>query len=435
MAEMDIPEFADWTSPSGLVGGGSQTQRIMDEIEALKNWTQSHAGLDAWAAGPDYPHPSQRIRSLYFFEGNGRLNENGFQLIAFAPSVADRGIYWLQDYSPTPSLSAPAVMLTGYTNQLGTLPANAQGVWRATAGVNSTELRVDIYGNSSASIMDVLAIHSGNSVHFLVFNDTSAAPMNRGIGVTGGVLWIGGGTSDLGMNDGALYFRTDTFKFRARANGVTENLATEAYVTTAIAAIPADQDNIWPYAAKTTTYITLATDGFIRADATAGNFVITLITAVGNTGLIQVFKKIDATNNTVTLDANTTQTIDGALTYVLSTEDQSVTIISDGANWHVIASSSPAGYAAKTTTYTALPSDTYLAADATSGSFTITLYPAIGNAGRTLTILKPTTNNVVTIDGNAAETISGQATYALSARYSYVTLLCTGTAWFIVGAG
>jgi hypothetical protein len=236
--------------------------------------------------------------------------------------------------------------------------------------------------------------------------------------------------------DGMLWYRSDTDKFRARINGATENLATESYVTAAIAAIPADQDNIWPYVAKTTTYTTLATDGFVRADATSASFTITLITAVGNTGLIQVFKKIDATNNTITLDASSTQTIDGALTYVLGMEDEFVAIISDGANWHVMGRSTPPRYTAVATTYTTLQRDSFVACDATSGAFTITLLTAVGCAGLTQTFKKTDSSaNAVTIDASSTQTIDGLTTYALSAQYSWLTIVSNGANWLISGAG
>jgi hypothetical protein len=37
----------------------------------------------------------------------------------------------------------------------------------------------------------------------------------------------------------------------------------------------------------------------------------------------------------VTVDGNASETIDGALTYALAVQYQSITIISDGTNWHI----------------------------------------------------------------------------------------------------
>ena len=321
--------FTDWTTAGG--GPSTLTSRQMrvltDKLDALDKWQKAHTGLDAWAAGPDYPHPSQKVRVLQFFEGNGLLNNNGFQFIGFSDLETDRGLFWVQEYTEEPYSAYPLTSLHGVVSPLATLPSYAYSTWRAATSIgNYSSLVID--GTSSRSSLDVSALHSGTSVHLLVFNDTSTAPMDRAVMVRGAVLNIEGGPLDLGMNDGSLYYRTDTFKFRARINGATENLATESYVTTAIPTTMNKQ----PYAAKTTTYVTTATDGVIALDATAGSFTVTLVTAVGNAGLTQTFKKTTAAN-VVTIDANTTQTIDGALTYALVARWSWLTLVSDGANW------------------------------------------------------------------------------------------------------
>lgn len=53
-------------------------------------------------------------------------------------------------------------------------------------------------------------------------------------------------------------------------------------------------------------------------------------------GTIYIIKKTDSSVNTVTVDPNGSETIDGAATYVLTLQYQTVTIISDGSNWHII---------------------------------------------------------------------------------------------------
>lgn len=72
----------------------------------------------------------------------------------------------------------------------------------------------------------------------------------------------------------------------------------------------------------------------------------------------------------------------------------------------------------------------------TSGQLTVTLPPVSGLGGRTYHIKKISatsspTNDVV-IDGNASETIDGATTYTLDIQYESVTLVCNGSAWYIV---
>ena len=91
---------------------------------------------------------------------------------------------------------------------------------------------------------------------------------------------------------------------------------------------------------KTTDYTVVASDGddvLILADATLGNMTITLYTAVGNSGRKIRVVKVDSSANTVTVDASGAQTIDGALTQVLSAQYRRINIASNGSNWLIFA--------------------------------------------------------------------------------------------------
>lgn len=78
--------------------------------------------------------------------------------------------------------------------------------------------------------------------------------------------------------------------------------------------------------------------------------------------------------------------------------------------------------------------DRVILADAGAGAVTVTLIAAAGNEGRVVTIKKVDASaNAVTIDGSGTETIDGAATQVLSAQYEDITVVCDGTAWFIIG--
>ena len=85
---------------------------------------------------------------------------------------------------------------------------------------------------------------------------------------------------------------------------------------------------------QTGAYTALIGD-VVLADGTSGAFTVTLPTAAGNKDGIITVKKIDNINN-ITIDGNGSETIDGATTVVLSTQYDSVTMISNGSNWFVI---------------------------------------------------------------------------------------------------
>ena len=90
--------------------------------------------------------------------------------------------------------------------------------------------------------------------------------------------------------------------------------------------------------AQSANYTVLATDQnkLITVDATGGSRTITLLAAAtAGSGFKIGIKKIDISTNTVIIDANASETIDGALTYTLSNQYEDVYIISNGTNWYI----------------------------------------------------------------------------------------------------
>ena len=85
---------------------------------------------------------------------------------------------------------------------------------------------------------------------------------------------------------------------------------------------------------KTSDY-TAANEAIILADASSGDVTITLPAASSSTGRTYSIKKTNSANNVI-IDANGSETIDGATTKTLSAQYSKVTIVCDGSNWFVI---------------------------------------------------------------------------------------------------
>jgi len=90
----------------------------------------------------------------------------------------------------------------------------------------------------------------------------------------------------------------------------------------------------------TTTYSVVASDHVIMADATSAAFTITLPTAVGFNGILNI-EAITSTTNQITLATTSSQTIEGSSTTSLGTGSSgalysAVTLASDGANWRIL---------------------------------------------------------------------------------------------------
>lgn len=103
------------------------------------------------------------------------------------------------------------------------------------------------------------------------------------------------------------------------------------------------------FQSKTTTYTALSTDGYITVDSSGGAWTLTLFSASGKAGQVLVVKKTSSDTNLVTIDANSTETIDGKLTIGLFGQYEAVRLISDGTNWIIDSVNKPAGLSASAT--------------------------------------------------------------------------------------
>lgn len=89
---------------------------------------------------------------------------------------------------------------------------------------------------------------------------------------------------------------------------------------------------------KTAAYTITIDDAtkIIAVDASSGAITITLLAAAtAGDGFEVTVKKTDSSANPVTVDGNGSETIDGATTYVLGVQHESVTVRSDASNWLV----------------------------------------------------------------------------------------------------
>lgn len=86
--------------------------------------------------------------------------------------------------------------------------------------------------------------------------------------------------------------------------------------------------------AETGTSFTVAAD--VTLASNIGSVTANLPTVVGRLGKQYIVKKTGA-SGTVTIDGNASETIDGASTYALSTQYESVTLVSDGlTGWNIV---------------------------------------------------------------------------------------------------
>ena len=92
------------------------------------------------------------------------------------------------------------------------------------------------------------------------------------------------------------------------------------------------------------------------------------------------------------------------------------------------------GVLPKTANYTVTQADRCKVIDCTANTFTLTL-PAVAQAGAGFDLeVRNAGTGMITLDGNASETINGTTTVVLLPN-SLVKLICTGTAWISTASG
>lgn len=100
---------------------------------------------------------------------------------------------------------------------------------------------------------------------------------------------------------------------------------------------PTELQEIWDILYNSSTDLTVDVAGVVvLADAPAGQVSINLPAAGGNVDRMITVKKIDSTSNGVVINPNGSETIDGSTTKTLSVQYASLTIISDGDEWHIL---------------------------------------------------------------------------------------------------
>lgn len=102
-------------------------------------------------------------------------------------------------------------------------------------------------------------------------------------------------------------------------------------------------DDLLTVASKSADYTATTDDRLLAFDCTSANKTLTLYTTTGNAGRWLYVIKTDASVNTLTIDPNGAQTINGAATRVLANQYDSVLIACNGSAWHVIASTTGSG--------------------------------------------------------------------------------------------
>jgi hypothetical protein len=292
------------------------------------------------AANSDIKVASQKATKTY---ADTKIAKSAF-------TAADKLLY---------STAASAYAETGITSaSRGILADTTAWSWDATnkvitIGPNSSPTAMVLRTPSSPTpdvVNDAATfILCGQTYPFLYWKNTNAT-VNKGM-----ILGLNGAEGYFAVRDNwpLKIYTNNTLRMTIAAAG-TVTIATglevsdltagkKVYTTTngRLTTTPQAEPVINSITTKATAdspYSLGATDCTILCNAAAGNMTINLSASAGAgmTGRIVRIKKIDASANTVTVDANASETIDGALTQVLSVRYAWLVLQCDGSNWHIV---------------------------------------------------------------------------------------------------
>lgn len=322
-----------WANPSALTAGGLNSPFTIeggtyDPSTTVTAQTTSAAALTI----PDLGGTAQQ----WVFSIKAQTLEN--------KTVKDATFYIVDDADTTKVLQFQCSGITTGTTRTVTLP-DASGPM-TLLGNTSTGSGSVVLATSPALVTPTLGVATVTSVNKV----TITAP------ATSAVLTVADGKT-LTCSNTLTFSGTDTVAVAFGANNITLTTSgatgvtlpttgtlatlagTETFtnktLTTPTLTTPTTNGVKYAYAEKSGAYTMVATDYMVLVDTTAGNVTITLPTAVGIAGTVYVIKKKVA-GNTLTIDGNGAETIDGSATVSLTTQYDYRMIMSEGANWMII---------------------------------------------------------------------------------------------------
>lgn len=201
----------------------------------------------------------------------------------------------------------------------------ATGFLHSTTGTGVLAVYTEgIANNNIATVDQVAGMTAGQAVFATAsgIESKTAAAARTALGITTGVL----NTNYVLVDDASNL--TNGQILRATAAGIESvtNATIQSQLGIGVRAIRTELAN----------YTATPTDDVILCDATAGNMTIQLPPAASSSNKSYVVVKIDVSANTVTVDGDTGDLIDGAATQVINSQWTAIEIICNGTAWYII---------------------------------------------------------------------------------------------------
>jgi len=156
-----------------------------------------------------------------------------------------------------------------------------------------------------------------------VYTTTGSNNVGIGTSIPGGGLVVMNGNVGIG-----------TWLPSAALNVMSGNVGIGTWVTSSTLSIQGSMASA--VVTKTGAYLASANDYVILVNANSGSVTITLPAVASVPGREYIIKKIDSSANSVIIQANASELIDGQNSVTTTLQYQSYTIVSDGTQWDII---------------------------------------------------------------------------------------------------
>lgn len=252
-------------------------------------------------------------------------------------TVTGTGTTAVLSTSPTFTTSIISPLVIGGTGTGSSLTL------QSTSGVGATDLIDFKVGNNGAT--QALRINNAGESIFgtsTTDNGTYTLQVNGPAIYTGSTIKLSTGSNtriDYSTNSVGILGNTQTYLGVSSGTVLVDIRSTGIYMggsAAAVSTIDIAASMGWATTSTSTDITTGTTQVIVRVDASGAARTITLPAAASSTRRVYVIKKSDSSVNTVTIDGNASETIDGATTRVISTQYAGVVISCNGTGWDVI---------------------------------------------------------------------------------------------------
>lgn len=209
--------------------------------------------------------------------------------------------------------------------------AGSAGLDVAVTATNTVTYTIDISEYSTAAVANndsfLMLDSDGTTEQRSTVDQLGTYMAGTNITNSNGVLSVSDATIDGVVFEAANFVDSSTIDFTVTAGTSVTAIVIDNSITEAKRSRSVVTDSA--------TSTLASTDDVSLVNAAGGAVTITL-TGVATSGKRVTIKKTDSSANAVTIQRDGSSTIDGATTKILYSQYESITIISDGTNWHII---------------------------------------------------------------------------------------------------